>query len=369
MANLIEKLKEKYKKFREWQHQPYQVKPLSEEEHDCATCGTHYEGNYCPRCGQSEKVGRYSFKTAFLLFLDVWGLGNRGMFRTIRDLLLRPGYMIRDYLKGMQMAYFPPFKMFFLVAALSVLVDSGFNIKAENRLKKAEDLIHVNIRDAVNESDSVLAMAKVDASNTETAKPTKYGTLEQIVINAKEANAAAKTDSSNTLTDAQTAQTESTLKADSTMMADEDIDEDASESHSTSKEKADKMKQIVKWIFEHQTLIMFVWLLVLSGPLYLFFRHNPTFPDIRYSEFFVAMVYTTNMMTIISTAGSLLCLNSIHVESICYLLSVIPLKQLSGYSYWRTLFKIISAVVVLVIGLCLIGFVGAIVFGYFYTAG
>ena len=196
MANLIENLKEKYKRFREWQHQPYQVKPLSEEEHDCATCGTHYEGNYCPRCGQSEKVGRYSFKTAFLLFLDVWGLGNRGMFRTIRDLLLRPGYMIRDYLKGMQMAYFPPFKMFFLVAALSVLVDSGFNIKAENRLKKAEDLIHVNIRDAVNESDSVLAMAKVDASNAETAKPKKYGTLEQIVINAKEANAVTKTDSS-----------------------------------------------------------------------------------------------------------------------------------------------------------------------------
>ena len=212
-------------------------------------------------------------------------------------------------------------------------------------------------------------MAKTDASNTETAKPKKYGTLEQIVINAKEANAAVKTDSSNTLTDAQTAHADSTIKADSTMMADEDIDEDASESLSTSKEKADKMKQIVKWIFEHQTLIMFVWLLVLSGPLYLFFRHSPTFPDIRYSEFFVAMVYTTNMMTIISTAGSLLCLNSIHVESICYLLSVIPLKQLSGYSYWRTLFKIISAVVVLVIGLCLIGFVGAIVFGYFYTAG
>ena len=52
---------------------------------------------------------------AFLNFLDVWGLGNRGMFRTIRDLVLRPGYMIRDYLKGMQMAYFPPFNMFFLL--------------------------------------------------------------------------------------------------------------------------------------------------------------------------------------------------------------------------------------------------------------
>gem|GEM_PF-6346293 len=33
--------------FREWQQQPYQVAPMSNESHQCATCGTHYEGNYC----------------------------------------------------------------------------------------------------------------------------------------------------------------------------------------------------------------------------------------------------------------------------------------------------------------------------------
>ncbi len=47
-----------------------------------------------PPCGQSARIGRYSFRKAALLFLDVWGLGNRGLFRTLRDLLLRPGYMI-----------------------------------------------------------------------------------------------------------------------------------------------------------------------------------------------------------------------------------------------------------------------------------
>ena len=108
---------QRYKQFKEWKQQPRHVAPLSEVQHECATCGTHYEGNYCPRCGQSAKVGRYSFKNAILMFLDVWGLGNRGMFRSIRDLILRPSYMIRDYLRGMQMAYFPPFKMFFHAVA------------------------------------------------------------------------------------------------------------------------------------------------------------------------------------------------------------------------------------------------------------
>ena len=123
---------EKWKAFTEWQQRPYQVAGKSPEQHRCRTCGEEFQGNYCPRCGQSAKIGRYSFKKAFLLFLDVWGLGNRGMFRTLRDLLLRPGFLIRDYISGMQMAYFPPFKLLFLLTALYLVVDSGVNLKDRN---------------------------------------------------------------------------------------------------------------------------------------------------------------------------------------------------------------------------------------------
>ena len=127
---------EKWRAFIEWQKRPSRVPKMTEEHHRCHTCGQEYQGNYCPCCGQSARIGRYSFKKAFLLFLDVWGVGNRGMFRTLRDLVLRPGYMIRDYLNGMQMAYFPPFKMFFLLIAFLVLVNSGFNIRMMNTLEK-----------------------------------------------------------------------------------------------------------------------------------------------------------------------------------------------------------------------------------------
>ena len=88
-ANAMEQLRDKYESFKAWQIKPHEVVKLSAEKHVCATCGTEFHGNYCPRCGQKAAIGRYSFKSAFLLFLDVWGLGNRGMFRTIRDLLLR----------------------------------------------------------------------------------------------------------------------------------------------------------------------------------------------------------------------------------------------------------------------------------------
>ncbi|MBQ3768281.1 MAG: hypothetical protein II866_04710 [Prevotella sp.] len=120
-------LQDRYKRYKEWKLQPHQVAPLSEEQHECATCGTHYEGNYCPRCGLSAKIGRYSFKNAFLLFLDVWGLGNRGMFRSIRDLILRPGYSYFSTIWRL-VAAFIPFVILCLLLAFAAVVIIAFSI-------------------------------------------------------------------------------------------------------------------------------------------------------------------------------------------------------------------------------------------------
>lgn len=130
----------KKRAFRIWQKMPHQVAPMTEEEHTCQSCGTSFQGNYCPRCGQSARIGRFSFKTAFRLFLDVWGMGNRGMFHSIRDLILRPGYMIRDYLSGCQSAYFPPFKMFFILSTISLLLSNGIGFNKEEYQIQPEEI-------------------------------------------------------------------------------------------------------------------------------------------------------------------------------------------------------------------------------------
>jgi len=278
-------LKERYHAFKEWQKRPYQVKPLSLEEHTCATCGTTFQGNYCPRCGQSAVVGRYSLKTAFLLFLDVWGLGNRGMFRTIRDLLLRPGYMIRDYLGGMQMAYFPPFKMFFLIAALSILVEGGLNIKGENRFKTTVETFEKGL--GVPEATSISADDNAAATAEESP-----GTKVRKKINAS-------------------------------------------------------FTDFYDFTENHKTLFLLMGLLMLSLPLYLFHRHCPTIPDIKLPEFFVALIYITNMINIVSAVGGFFCFNVVWMELLTYVLAVVALKQFSGYSYWRTIVAGVVSFVIL----------------------
>ena len=85
------------------------------------------------------------------------------------------------------------------------------------------------------------------------------------------------------------------------------------------------------------------WLVIMSIFLYPFFHYCPNIPDLRYSEFFVAIVYTTNMYTIFSIVFDFFCLKVIG--SWALILTLIPLKQLSGYSWKRMFFYMIVALV------------------------
>ena len=274
-------LKERLEAFHEWQQRPYVVAPLSEEERDCPTCHTHYSGNYCPRCGQSARIGRYSFKKAFLLFLDVWGLGNRGMFRSLRDLILRPGYMIRDYLSGMQMAYFPPFKMLFLLTALSLMVLQGWNIKGQNRFEEIKQELHQSIR------------------------------VQQI---EEQQDKAASTKALNNFQNKIETYTNKVLELEVT----------------------------------YPNSLTIIGLVFFSGFFYLFFRKSPAIPGLHYSEFLVGMVYISNMLTIYSIFCNFFYLDQ-RIEYLTWLSVPVALKQMSGFSWWKTFKAIFIPLLLLVI--------------------
>ena len=312
------KLKERYAAFRQWQKTPHVVAPMSSGEHDCPTCHTHYTGNFCPRCGQSSKIGRFSFKKALLLYIDVWGLGNRGMFHTLRDLILRPGYMIRDYLNGMQMAYFPPFKLFFLLATLSFLIGSGLNIKLQNTLSNQEVIESQDNNEEY--TDDISFVAKSDST---------------IIAVGKE--------------EIQELQNEET-----------------NEKIEKTKEQAKRITQLFDTFYKKfPNIFALFWLLVLSFFFFLFYRKCPAYPNMHYSELVVAMIYTSNMYSIYSNISDFLCIDNPGVNICLLLLNLVPLHQLSGYS-WKKLILItllamamlfVSIVALVVLGLILANFI------------
>ena len=111
-------------------------------------------------------------------------------------------------------------------------------------------------------------------------------------------------------------------------------------------------------------MLVLAGLLLFSLPLYLLFRHSPAIPDLRLSECFVAMVYITNMIVIYDIIPSLLCFSvktEVIYDVLSLLLAIIPIKQLSGYSYVSTIWRLIAALIPFIIMGLLLAFAAIII--------
>lgn len=114
-------IKQRYQRFKEWQLDPFHYKNNQPSTVRCANCGTEFADNYCPRCGQKADVGRVSWNTVRQGITLLWGLESRSLGYTLLQLLLRPGYLISDYISGRRQVSFPPVKMLFILAVAYAL--------------------------------------------------------------------------------------------------------------------------------------------------------------------------------------------------------------------------------------------------------
>ena len=310
--------------FRMWQRRPYEVAPLKNESHVCSSCKTEFTGNYCPRCGQAAEVGRFSFKKTLMLFLDVWAIGNRSMLRSLRDLMLRPGYMIRDYLSGMRSAYFPPFKMFFLLAAFSLIVEYGFDLglSDDKKTTPTEQTAAVpadSLKESTTKAEQTAAVPADSLKKDSVRQPSKAERVADKLLEVGKKFEEASKDSKKMDTPIVNA-----------MMY--------------------TIKVMDKLWDKNPAVFALLMLMLLSLPMYLFLRHSPNVPDLRYSEFVVVLVYTANVYSIYSIIGNLL--GSVVIQLFAVFMIFVTLQQFSGYSKKRllgyiTLTQIIVATVLI----------------------
>ena len=159
----------------------------------------------------------------------------------------------------------------------------------------------------------------------------------------------------------------------------------------TKEEKKERFEQeyerrsgeVGDWIEQHSSVLVLAGLLLFSLPLFLLFRRSPSIPDLRLSECFVAMVYITDMILIYGIIPSLLCFSvkaeiyydllSLLLSLLCFsvkaeiyydllslLLAIIPIKQLSGYSYFSTIWRLLAAFIPFAI-MCMILLIAGII--------
>ena len=88
----------------------------------CLNCGTVFEGNFCPNCGQRADVSRFTVSFIFTNFMLAILSNDGGIWITLKSLFTHPGQMMVDILDGKRKSYFSPFPMLALALSLYVLI-------------------------------------------------------------------------------------------------------------------------------------------------------------------------------------------------------------------------------------------------------
>lgn len=90
--------------------------------HTCKNCGHRFKGNFCNQCGQTANTLEINFQNTILeLQVSLIQL-DKGFFYTTRELLLRPGKTIRDYLMGKRVKHFKPFAYVLVLSTIYALI-------------------------------------------------------------------------------------------------------------------------------------------------------------------------------------------------------------------------------------------------------
>ncbi len=96
--------------------------PTVESPSHCLNCGTELRGPYCHACGQPVKGMVRQFSFIVRDFLDVVFEYDSRIWRSLVPLYFRPGRITRQFLDGKRMRFVLPFRLFFVLTVVSLLV-------------------------------------------------------------------------------------------------------------------------------------------------------------------------------------------------------------------------------------------------------
>jgi len=91
-------------------------------DNKCLNCAEPVQGNYCSNCGQKFQPTKLPLR----LYLEdtvetLFNIDNR-VFKTLKDLLIKPGKITRDYIAGQRATYLPPLRIYISISVIYFLI-------------------------------------------------------------------------------------------------------------------------------------------------------------------------------------------------------------------------------------------------------
>ncbi|WP_308911992.1 DUF3667 domain-containing protein [Pseudokordiimonas caeni] len=104
------------------------VTEVQAREQRCLDCNTLMEGPFCHACGQKEGTLKRPLWTFITDAFDYTLSSDSRFYRTMVALVLRPGFLTREYMDGHRTRYFPPVRLYIVVSIGFFLLLSLANV-------------------------------------------------------------------------------------------------------------------------------------------------------------------------------------------------------------------------------------------------
>ena len=88
----------------------------------CKNCNASFEGKFCSNCGQPASIHRLTIRHFLHELFHAMTHADKGFLLLARELLIRPGYVAREYVDGKRKKYFNPLSFLVITAAISAFV-------------------------------------------------------------------------------------------------------------------------------------------------------------------------------------------------------------------------------------------------------
>ncbi len=150
----------------------------------CLNCSHLFDGKFCNECGQKAATHRFTMREWLHEIPHSLFHVDGGFFHTFKNLCLRPGNMIREYLGGRRRDYFSPFLYALIMCGVFVVVSHLFadetRVKIEiTDIKSADEYLQVNYYKAI----VILMILPATVSSFLVFRNSAYNFAEHLVLN------------------------------------------------------------------------------------------------------------------------------------------------------------------------------------------
>ena len=162
----------------------------------CLNCGEELKGRYCYNCGQDSQEHLDSIWHLIQHFFEDITHYDGKLWKTVRPLLIKPGFLTQEYLKGKRASYLHPVRMFiflnFIFFFLLLSLPSGKSSAERHDLKNTSSLTLAGNKDttrittdSVKKHVNVGNVMSVDISDNDISNREKYDSAQAALPPAK----------------------------------------------------------------------------------------------------------------------------------------------------------------------------------------